>query len=72
MVEDHAALSGAEFRLAQLGENVRNAAAGGLLDLGVGIAEGQAERGRQPPPDGRLARPHQAYERDRAPAQRLG
>jgi hypothetical protein len=41
---DHPALAVAEGRLAQLGEDLRDRAAGGDLHLGVGVAERQAER----------------------------
>ena len=56
---DHAALAGAELRLAELLEDLLDRAAGGRFDLVVGIAERQVQAGRQPTADAGLARPHQ-------------
>ena len=52
------------------GENIRDGHAGGLLDLGVGVDERDAEPLRQPPPDRRLAGAHHADQHDRAPPER--
>ena len=59
-------LAGAEIRLAVGGEDLRDRHAGGLLDLGVGIDERQAEARRQPAADRRLAGAHHADQHDRA------
>ncbi len=67
---DHARLAGAEIGLAVGGEDFRDGHAGGLFDLGVGIDERNAEPGRQPAADRRLARAHHADQHDRAAAQR--
>ncbi len=67
---DDAALAVAEMGLAEALEDLGDRQAAGALDLGVGIDERQAEPRRQPPPDGRLARPHQPDEDDRPHAAR--
>ncbi len=61
----HAPLAVAEMGFAEPLENLGDADPGGLLDRLVGVDEGEAEPARQPPPDRRLARAHQADERDR-------
>ena len=45
---------------AEAGEQLGDAAAGGLFDLGIGVAEGQAEAEGEPAADGGLAGAHQA------------
>ena len=67
---DHARLAGAEIRLAVGGEDFGDGHAGGLFDLGVGIDEGNAETGREPAADRRLARAHHADQHHRTAAQR--
>jgi hypothetical protein len=61
-----AALAGAEVGLAIFLEDLGDRAAGGALDLVVGIDERQAKPHRQPLADGALARAHQAHEGDGA------
>jgi hypothetical protein len=60
------ALAVAEMRLAVALEDLGDAEPAGLLDLGVRVDEGQAEAGAEPPPDGRLADPHQPDQDDGA------
>ena len=69
---DHPALAVAEVALAVAGEQLGDGAAGRQLDLGVGVAERQAEPGRQPPADRGLAGAHQPDQHDAAAGQRVG
>jgi len=63
---DHPALAVAEHLLAMDGEDVGDrAAAGGCLDLAVGIDERQAEAGGEPLADAALAGAHQANQDNR-------
>ena len=64
---DHPAFAEPEFGLPVLGEDLGDRHARGILDLDVGIGEGQAEPLRQTPSDGTLAGSHHADEHDGAP-----
>ncbi len=66
---DHAALACAELGLAVAGEDFRHRAAGGALDLVVGVDEGEAEADRELAADRGLAGSHQAHEDQRAAAE---
>ena len=66
---DHARLAAAEIGLAMAGENVRDAHAGGFLDLGIGVDERHAKPGAEPAADRGFADPHHADQHDRAAAQ---
>ena len=61
-----ALLAFAKIRLAVLGEDLRDAEIGGLLDLGVGIEEREMQEVGEPPADGRLAGAHHADQHDAA------
>ena len=61
---DDAALAVAELGLAADGEDVRDGHAGGILDLVVGVEEGQPQRLGQPAADRALAGAHQPDEHD--------
>jgi hypothetical protein len=63
---DDAALAGAEMRFAVAGEDLRDGHAGGRFDLGIRVAEGQAEPRREPLADRRLAGAGHADEHHRA------
>ncbi len=67
---DHAALAGAELAFAVAVEQLADAAPGGKLDLGIGVAERQAEAGRQASADRGLAGAHQPDQHDAATGQR--
>ena len=67
---DHPRLAIPEIRLAMGFENIRDRHAGRRLDLDIGIEKRQAQPGRQPPADGRLAGAHHADQHDRTPSQR--
>ena len=69
---DHPALAVAERRLAVAGEQFGDGAAGGQLDLGVGVAERQAEPRGQPPADRGLAGAHQPDQTMLRPASASG
>ena len=56
---DQPALAVAEIALAVAFEHLGGRIAGGVLDLGVAVDEGQAEPLGQAPPDRRLPDPHQ-------------
>ncbi len=63
---DDAVLTGAKFGFAKAVEDFGDGAAGGGLDLHVGVAERKAQAGGEAPADGGLARAHEADEHDRA------
>ena len=65
----HLALAFAEIGLPVLGEDILNALAGRLLDLLVGVDEGQAQARGKAAPDSRFAAAHQADHDDRFVAQ---
>jgi len=67
---DHPRFAVPEMRLAMGFENIRDRHARGRLDLGIGVEKRQPQPRRQPPPDGRLARPHHAHQHDRTRSQR--
>jgi hypothetical protein len=69
---DHPALAGAELDLAESVEDFRHRGARGCLDLGVGVAERQAESGGEAAADGGLSGAHQPDEDDAAPDQLIG
>ena len=62
---DHAPLAVAKRGLAMDLEDILDRAARGLLDLGVGVDEGNLEARREPPAHGRLSGPHQADDHHR-------
>jgi hypothetical protein len=55
---DHLALALTKIGLAVLGKDLADGRAGSLLDLGIGVDEGQVEPRRKPPAHGGFARPH--------------
>ena len=61
---NHLALALAEIAFAVLGKDFADARAGGHLDLGVGVDEGQVEPVREPPAHGGLASPHEPDQHD--------
>jgi hypothetical protein len=63
--QNDAPFSLAEILLAVALEDFRNGAAGRLLDLAVGVDEGQVEAVSQAPADAGLADTHEADEDDR-------
>ena len=68
---DHPALAGAEVALAIAGEQFGDGAARRQLDLGIGVAERQAQSRRQPPADRGLAGAHQPDQDDAAAGERF-
>jgi len=64
---DHPAFPGAELRLAETREHFGDGAAGGHLDLGVGVVERESHTGRQPAADRGFAGAHQADKNDGTP-----
>ena len=66
---DHLALAFAEIGFAVVLEDVLDRLAGRLLDLLVGIDEGQLEPGGEPAPDGGLAAARHADQHERAAAE---
>ena len=66
-----APLALAEGGFPHVGEDVGDGAAGGGLDLGVGVAERHVERAREPAAHARLAHSHKADQGDGATAQRF-
>jgi hypothetical protein len=62
---DDAHFAGAEIGLAVLVEDLGDRQVRRLLDLGVGVDEGQGETVGEPAADGGLARAHQPDEHDR-------
>ena len=67
---NHTGLAAAEIGLAMAGENVGNAHAGRLLDLGIGIDEWDGKPGGEPAADRRFADPHHTDQHDRTALQR--
>ncbi len=68
---DHALLAFAEMRLAVILEYLRYGEIGRLLDLRIGVEEGQVQQIGEPPADARLAGAHHADEHDAALAEPL-
>ena len=69
---DHPPLAVAEFLFAEAFEDFRHRAAGGQLDLGVGVAERQTETGGKAAADGGFAGPHKADQYDAAAGECAG
>jgi hypothetical protein len=67
---DDAALALAEMGLAVPAEDLADRGAGRLLDLGVGVAEGQTPARGQPAADGRLAGARHPHQHDGARGRR--
>jgi ribosomal protein L13E len=61
---DHARFAAAECSLAMAGEDVGNAHARRLFDLGIGIDERNTKPGAEPAADRRFANTHHADEHD--------
>ena len=57
------------MRLAVVGEDLRDGEVGGLLDLRVGVEEGQVQEVGEPPADAGLAGAHHADQHDAALAE---
>src|SRR5262249_56398178 len=64
-------LAVAERLLAMTREDLGDGTARRLLDLAIGIDEGQVEAGREAPADAALAGAHQSHQRDRAIARNV-